>query len=75
MRKLKVVHHREKCIGCHACVVTAPHSWTINPEDGKSDLIGAKEKKGLFIAEIFPQDEEDNKAAAEACPMNIIRFE
>lgn len=75
MKKRKVVHNRGKCIGCHACVNIAPQCWTIDPVDGKSKLVGAKEKRGLFISEIFDEDVEANKEAAEACPVNIIKVE
>lgn len=75
MRKIKISHNRERCIGCHACVLVAPQSWTIDPVDGKSNLIGAKKKGKLFVGEIYECDHDANLLAQEACPMKIIRLE
>jgi len=79
MKKYKLIHKRENCIGCNACVDNAPQNWTMSKADGKSCLVGSK-KKGkneheVFVGEIFECDLEDNKTAAAACPMNIIRIE
>lgn len=71
----KIVHNRKNCIGCHACIALAPQTWKINDIDGKSDLIDAKEKRGLFVGEIFEHDLEQNRKAARACPMQIIKIE
>lgn len=71
----KIVHQRQKCIGCHACVAMAPQSWVIDGEDGKSSLVGGCPKRGLFVGEILACDLEDNRRAAEACPVNIIKIE
>lgn len=45
----------------------------MDEEDGKSRLIGAQNKKGLFIGNAFECDREANQKAAEACPVNIIK--
>lgn len=75
MKTCKVVHKRKDCIGCNACVMTAPQNWIMG-EDGKSILIGAEEKNGeLFVGEVFECDIEANKEAARACPVNIIKVE
>lgn len=77
MKKHKVIHKREKCIGCNACVENAPESWFMDPEDGKSCLVGSK-KKGhneheVYVGEVFECDLEQNKAAEQACPVGIIK--
>lgn len=46
----------------------------MNKEDGKSDLRGAGWKNEEFMVTQIDEDElEDNKKAADACPVNIIR--
>lgn len=70
----KVVHDRKDCIGCNACVNLAPQSWIMDDTDGKARLIGSKQKGKVFVGDIFDCDTEDNQAAAEACPMNIIKI-
>ena len=75
MKKLKIFHHRENCIGCNSCVEHSPQNWKISKEDGRSELIDSKEtKNGIFIKEITPLELEENKLAAEDCPSRIIRI-
>jgi len=75
MKSVKVIHDRKKCIGCNACVFAAPQNWFMDEKEGKSILIGAKEKRGLYVGEIFECDIDANQKAAKACPMKIIRVE
>ena len=69
----KIVHYRDDCIGCHACVDIAPDSWGMSDEDGKSNLKRSVCKKDRFIADISEVEVEKNVAAAKSCPVNIIR--
>lgn len=69
----KVEHDRDRCIGCGACVIAAPHSWNMSKKDGKSDLVRAQKKGKVFVGEIFECDREDNQKAAKACPVKIIK--
>lgn len=74
MSSLKVIHDRDRCIGCNACVVAAPQSWIMDEKEGKSVLIGSKKKGNVHVGEIFDCDKEDNERAALACPVNIIKI-
>lgn len=74
MKTIKIAHDRKNCIGCHACVNNAPQTWTINPKDGKSDLVGGRPKGRIYVGEIFECDLEANKKAAKACPVRIIQI-
>jgi len=75
MKKRKVSHQRQDCIGCNSCVTIAPQSWIMDKSDGKARLVNSKEKGKVFVGDIFEFDEEINKIAAEACPVQIIRLE
>jgi ferredoxin len=46
----------------------------MNEDDGKSDLVGAVEKNGVFIKDIAEFEVEDNEMAALGCPMKIIHI-
>ena len=70
----KIIHYRDKCIGCNSCVEQSPERWKMSQEDGKSDLIGSKEKKGVFIVNITNDELKANESAAKDCPVNIIRM-
>ncbi len=69
---VKIVHYRNKCIGCNSCVELAPAFWGMNEEDGKSNLKGSHKKKEVEILEITHADVEENEKAAKDCPVNII---
>lgn len=68
----KIVHEREKCIGCGACVSACPYFWTMGA-DKKSTLKGAEGKEGIFILEV--EEAGCNKAAEASCPVGIIHVE
>ncbi len=70
---VKIVHYREKCIGCNSCVEYAPDFWKMDKKDGKSNLVGSTDKKGVSVLDISLVDVEVNKKAAKSCPVNIIR--
>ncbi len=74
MKDIKILHYRETCIGCNACVLAAPNRWSMNTQDGKSVLKDGIQKGNVTIATVFEDELEDNKKAAEACPMRIIKI-
>lgn len=67
--------YRNKCIGCNICHETLPSRWRMSRADGKSNLIGATEKKGIYRTMITVDELETNKLIADACPVNIIKIE
>ena len=71
----KVIHYRNKCIGCNSCVEQAPARWKMSEEDGKSDLLGGEEKRGVFVVDVSEAEREENERAAKDCPVKIIRVE
>lgn len=73
--QFKIIHQRNKCIGCNACVESAPNRWRISKKDGKSILIDGKEKKGFFIASINIDEYNENFEAAKNCPVHIIKLD
>ena len=71
----KLFHYRQRCIGCNACVEIAFDRWRMSKKDGKAVLLGGIEKKGVYIAQIRPDEVEDNERALKACPVNVIKME
>lgn len=68
MSKVRIVHRREECIGCGACVAVCPQYWEMKGD--KSHLKGSKKKGENEILEI---DEVGcNKDAANSCPVECI---
>ena len=71
----RITYHRSKCIGCNACVEAAPERWRVSKKDGRCNLIGASEKKGIYQIKLNEIEEEENVLAAANCPAKIIRLE
>ncbi len=69
----KIIHYRNKCIGCNSCVELAPAQWKMSEEDGKSVLKGAVEKRETFVVSIRQDEVAANEKAARDCPVRIIR--
>ena len=68
-----VSHIRKKCIGCNYCVELAQEFWRMSKKDGKSVLLGAKDKRGIYTVRLNDDAFDPNEAAAVACPVNIIK--
>jgi len=73
-KKYKMEHNRPECIGCGACAAVAPDFWEMN-DDGKSDIVNAKDREdGWQEMDLEEKDFEQNKEAAESCPVNVIHL-
>lgn len=70
----KLFHYRERCIGCNACVEIAFDRWRMSKKDGKAVLLGAKEKKGIYHISLPTDELEENRQAANACPVKVIQI-
>jgi len=69
----KVIHQKDKCIGCGTCIAVCPGFWHMG-DDGKASLKDAKDVgEGKFELEI--EDIGCNKEAAASCPVQIITIE
>lgn len=72
---VQIMFQRGKCIGCNACVEAAPDRWRVSQKDGRCNLIGSNEKKGMYRALVNLDEYEQNLQAAANCPVRIIRVE
>lgn len=82
--RIKIIYDRSGCIGAAACQAVAPDFWKI-VDDGLADLKGASKVPGeegvyeLLIDESeakehFKRILQENKEAAEACPVQVIKI-
>ena len=74
-KDVTVTHDRDNCIGCGMCALLCPKYWSMNPEDGKSDLKGSQKGKQLEHRKVAYEDAEENQAAADACPVDVIKVQ
>lgn len=72
--KFIISQQRTKCIGCGSCAMYSPECWKINDQDGKADLVGGVQKGMVIVAEVGMAHLEENRKAADACPMQIIKL-
>jgi ferredoxin len=69
---MKIIHEREKCIGCGSCAALCPKFFEM-ADDGKAKLIeGQKNAEGNDELEV--EDVECAQEAADACPVQIIHI-
>jgi ferredoxin len=74
MTLIPIAHKRSECIGCGLCVETAPDYWFLNA-DGEAELHTVIRTQNKFEhTEGYAHDREVLLAAAEGCPVNIIRI-
>jgi len=71
----QILFHRQKCIGCNACVEAAPDRWRVSKKDGRCHLIEGKEKKGIYRTLVHMDEYEVNLQAANNCPVKVIHLE
>lgn len=71
---VRIVFHRGKCIGCNGCVEAAPHRWRVSKMDGRCNLVGGIENKGIYKVLVNMEEYESNLEAANSCPVKIIQL-
>ena len=71
---ISITYFRSKCIGCNGCVEADPNRWRVSKKDGKCNLVGGKEKKGIYQLTVGNEEENTLKAATANCPAKIIKF-
>ncbi len=66
----KIIHERDRCIGCGACVSICPKYWDLS-EDGRSTIKeGINTEKENYELEV--ENIGCNQDAADACPVQCI---
>lgn len=71
----KIIHYRNKCIGCAVCYQMQPDFWRMSRKDGKAVLLHAICKKEVYILAISEVFMQRSMEVAEACPVNIIKVQ
>ena len=67
----KIIHQREKCIGCGSCVVLCPKYWALD-EEGKATLKESKINPETGSQELEVERPDCAKDAADSCPAQAI---
>lgn len=69
----KVVHYRNKCIGCNVCFEMDARYWRMSRKDGKASLVGSTKKGMTEVREIPSADVARMREIAQACPVAVIK--
>ena len=69
----KIIHYRNKCIGCGVCHEQQPALWRMSKKDGKATLLKSTGKKDVFILPIPDALVIHTHEIAKACPVRVIK--
>jgi ferredoxin len=69
----KIIHYRNKCIGCGICFEMQPALWRMSKKDGKATLVQAIVKKQVYQLNVHEMDIALAKDVAIACPVKVIK--
>lgn len=70
----KIIHYRDKCIGCGICFEMQPELWRMSKKDGKATLLKAVEKKKVFVLPVNNIAGLQTQEVKKACPVKIIKI-
>ena len=70
----KIIHYRNKCIGCGICYEQQPELWRMSKKDGKATLLKSTAKKEVFILPVGNAILHQTAEVAMACPIKIIKL-
>lgn len=69
----KIVHYRDKCIGCGICYEMNPDVWRMSTKDGKATLVNAVQKNKVHQKDIADWEKTLADSVAQACPVKVIK--
>lgn len=70
----KIIHYRNKCIGCGICFELQPELWRMSKKDGKATLLKAQASKDIFILTIPVGMEDKTREVVKVCPVRVIKL-
>lgn len=70
----KIIHYRNKCIGCGICFELQPELWRMSKKDGKATLLNSIHKKEVFVLSVSNNFQQQTQDVARACPVKIIKI-
>lgn len=69
----KIIHYRNKCIGCGICFELQPELWRMSKKDGKATLLKSTAKKEVFVLSVNNTIQQQTQEVTRACPVKIIK--
>ena len=73
MKRIRITHKKQECIGCALCAEVAPAYFRMD-EEGEAELIQVLRQDDSFhYGEGFEEDRDILCQAEKGCPVDIIR--
>lgn len=69
----RIIHYRNKCIGCSICFEMQPVFWRMSKKDGKATLVQSILKKDIYQLAINEADKYLSVEVEKACPVKVIK--
>ncbi|MBK6825367.1 MAG: ferredoxin [Saprospiraceae bacterium] len=69
----KIIHYRDKCIGCNICFEMQPEYWRLSRKDGKATLVNGVLKNQTYVLEIGAREVDLSEETAIHCPVKVIK--
>lgn len=70
----KIIHYRNKCIGCGLCHEQQPDLWRMSKKDGKATLLNAILKKEVHVLPLNEMHRPQLEQVIKGCPVKIIKI-
>ncbi len=71
----KIIHYRDKCIGCGLCHEQQPQLWRMSKKDGKATLINAVQKRRVHVLLLNEIYRDSLEQIINGCPVKVIKIE
>lgn len=69
----KIIHYRNKCIGCGLCHEQQPDLWRMSKKDGKATLLNAVQKRETWVLPLNEIHREKLDQVVKGCPVKVIK--
>ena len=70
----KIIHYRNKCIGCGLCHEQQPELWRMSKKDGKATLLNAVQKRDVQVLPLNEIYREKLERVITGCPVKVIKI-
>lgn len=69
----KIIHYRNKCIGCGVCPELQADLWVMSKKDGKATLLNATSRKDIYALAVTEEVAVQAQPVVKACPVRVIK--
>lgn len=71
----KIIHYRNKCIGCGLCHEQQSELWRMSRRDGKATLLNSIKKNEVSVLPLKEIYREKLEEVVKGCPVKVIKIQ